>query len=421
MKQALERIKPPSDGSFIEYVDGSYRVPDKPIIAFIEGDGIGPEVTRAAISVIDAAVEKIYGRSRRIVWWELYAGHKAEKLLGTLLPEDTLVGMMMAKATLKGPLETPIGTGHRSINVAIRQKLDLYSNIRPVKYFRGVPAPSRYADKIDIVIFRENTEDVYAGIEWQARGKEALKVIEFLHREFGIELTQDTGIGLKPISEWKTKRHVRKALRYAIKHGRKVVTLMHKGNIMKYTEGAFANWGYEVALTEFRDYIVTEKEVAEQYGGKQPGGKILVNDRVADNMFQQIITRPWDYSVIVTPNLNGDYLSDAASALVGGIGIAPGLNAGDIYAFAEPVHGTAPKYAGKNIANPSAAILAGAMLLEHIGWAEVSNIIWRAVEETIASGKMTQDLARHYENVKPLSTTEFAEAVIETLGSLKQR
>jgi len=418
LRPGLERIKPPSDGSFIEYVDGSYKVPDKPIIAYIEGDGIGPEVTSSARAVLDAAVEKVYGKARRIVWWELYAGYKAEKLFGNLLPEDTLTGMMMAKVTLKGPLETPIGTGHRSINVAIRQKLDLYSNIRPVKYFRGVPAPSRYADKVNLIIFRENTEDVYAGIEWQAGGREALKVIEFLHREFGIELTPDTGIGLKPISEWKTKRHARKALRYAIKHSRRVVTFMHKGNIMKYTEGAFVNWGYEVALNEFREYVVTEKEVNEQYGGKQPEGKILVNDRVADNMFQQIITRPWDYDVIVTPNLNGDYLSDAASALVGGIGLAPGLNAGDIYAFAEPVHGTAPKYAGKSVANPSATILAGAMLLEHIGWVEASNLIWRAVEETIASGKMTQDLARHYENVKPLSTKEFTEAVIETLKSL---
>ncbi len=418
MRPAFEKVKPPSEGSFIEYIDGSYRVPDRPIIAYIEGDGIGPEVTNSARAVLDAAVEKVYGGTRRIVWWELYAGYKAEKALGTLLPEDTLAGMMLAKVTLKGPLETPIGAGHRSLNVAIRQKLDLYSNIRPVKYFRGVPAPSRYADKINLVIFRENTEDVYAGIEWQAGSKEALRVIEFLHREFGLEFTPDTGIGLKPISEWRTKRHVRKALRYALKHGRRVVTFMHKGNIMKYTEGAFANWGYEVALNEFREYVVTEKEVSEQYGGKLPEGKILVNDRVADNMFQQIITRPWDYDVIVTPNLNGDYLSDAASALVGGIGIAPGLNAGDMYAFAEPVHGTAPKYAGKGVANPSAAILAGAMLLEHIGWVEASNIIWRAVEETIASGKMTQDLARHYENLKPLSTKEFTEAVIEIIRSL---
>ncbi|MEM4970659.1 MAG: isocitrate dehydrogenase (NADP(+)) [Sulfolobales archaeon] len=419
MIASLEKIRPPDEGSFIEYVDGAYRVPSKPIIAYIEGDGIGPEVVSSARRVLDAAVEKVYGGSRRIIWWELYAGYKAEKLFGTLLPEDTLRGMMLAKVTLKGPLETPIGTGHRSINVAIRQKLDLYSNIRPVRYFRGVPAPSRYAEKINLVIFRENTEDVYAGIEWQAGSREALKVIEFLHREFGIELTPDTGIGVKPISEYRTKRHVRKALRYAIQHKRRVVTLMHKGNIMKYTEGAFMNWGYEVALSEFREYVVTEKEVAELYGGNPPPGKIVVNDRVADNMFQQIITRPWDYDVIVTPNLNGDYLSDAASALVGGIGIAPGLNAGDIFAFAEPVHGTAPKYAGKNVANPSATILAGAMLLEHIGWVEASELIWRAVEETIASGKMTQDLARHYENVKPLSTTEFTEAVIETIKRLR--
>lgn len=415
MEKTLRRIKPPDEGSFIEYVDGGYVVPSKPVIAYIEGDGIGPEVVSSARLVLDAAVERAYGGSRRIVWWELYAGYKAEKMFGNLLPEDTLVGMMLAKVTLKGPLETPIGTGHRSLNVTIRQKLDLYSNIRPVKYFRGVPAPSRYAEKIDLVIFRENTEDVYAGIEWQAGSREALKVIEFLHREFGIELSPDTGIGLKPISESRTKRHARKAIRYAIKNKRRAVTFMHKGNIMKYTEGAFVNWCYEVALNEFREYVVTEKEVTEKYSGSVPEGKILVNDRVADNMFQQIITRPWDYDVIVTPNLNGDYLSDAASALVGGIGIAPGLNAGDIFAFAEPVHGTAPKYAGKNVANPSATILAGAMLLEHIGWTEASRLVWRAVEETIASGKMTQDLARHYENIKPLSTSEFTEAVIETI------
>lgn len=418
MGTGFEKIGVPGEGEFIEYVGGEYRVPSRPVVGYIEGDGIGPEVVRAAIRVVDAAVEKAYGGSRRLVWWELYAGSKAQKLFGMLLPEDTIKGMMLAKVTLKGPLETPIGSGHRSLNVAIRQRLDLYSNIRPVRYFRGVAAPSKYADKIDLVIFRENTEDVYAGIEWQARSSEALRLIEILHREFGIDLSPDAGIGIKPISEARTKRHARRAIVYAIRNRRRAVTIMHKGNIMKFTEGAFMNWCYEVALSEFRDHVVTEKEVLEIYGGSVPQGRILVNDRVADNMFQQIISRPWDYDVIVTPNLNGDYLSDAASALVGGIGLAPGLNAGDMFAFAEPVHGTAPKYAGKNVANPTATILAGAMLLDHIGWSEASRILWRAVEETIASGMVTQDLARHQEGLKPLSTSEFAQAVIDTIKRL---
>ncbi len=415
----FKKIKVPEEGEFIAFKDGDMEVPDKPIVAFIEGDGIGPEVVSAARIVADTAVEVAYGGRRRIVWWEIYAGKKAMEIYGVPLPEDTINAMKLAKVTLKGPLETPIASGYRSLNVALRQTLDLYSNIRPVKYIKGMVAPSRYADKIDFVIFRENTEDVYAGYEWKAGSDEARKIIEFLHREFGIELSLDTGIGLKPISESRTKRHVRRAIKYAIKNKRRVVTLMHKGNIMKYTEGAFMNWGYEVAIEEFRDYIVTEKELAEKYGGEVPEGKILVNDRVADNMFQQIITRPWDYDVIVTPNLNGDYISDAASALIGGIGVAPALNVGDLYAFAEPVHGTAPKYAGKNMANPTATILATAMLIEHLGWSEASNLIWKGVESAIESGKYTYDIARHIEGASYLGTREFAEAVCEAIRSLK--
>lgn len=414
----FKKVKPPEEGERIKVVDGKLVVPEKPIIAFIEGDGIGPEIVSAARKVIDAAVEKAYGGKRKIVWWELYAGHKAMKIYGELLPEDTLNGIRYTLVALKGPLETPVGGGYRSLNVAIRQALDLYANIRPVYYF-GQPAPHCYAEHDNFVIFRENTEDLYAGIEWPADSPEAKKLREFLRKEFGVVLREDAGIGIKPISKFATQRLMRKAIRWAIDNGNKVITIMHKGNIMKYTEGAFREWAYEVAIKEFRDYIVTEQELYEKYGGKLPEGKILVNDRIADNMLQQIITRPWDYEIIVAPNVNGDYISDEANALVGGIGMAAGMNAGDFMAVAEPVHGTAPKYAGKDVANPTAEILSGTLLLENmLGWKEAAKLIKEAIKKAIAEKKVTQDLARHMPGVKPLKTSEYTQVLIEYIQQM---
>jgi isocitrate dehydrogenase len=413
-----DEVKPPAEGQLVRIENGRLVVPDNPIVVYIEGDGIGPEVVASARAVIDAAVKKAYGGKRRIVWWEAAAGSKAMETCGELLPQATLEAIKTAKVALKGPLTTPVGSGYRSLNVAIRQALDLYANIRPVRYY-GQPAPHKYADKVNFVIFRENTEDLYAGIEWQAGSEEAKKIREFLKKEFGIELREDAGIGIKPISKFATQRLMRKALRWAIDHGNKVVTIMHKGNIMKYTEGAFMQWAYEVATTEFRDYVVTEQELYEKYGGQMPEGKILVNDRIADNMLQQIITRPWDYEVIVAPNVNGDYISDEANALVGGIGMAAGMNAGDYIAVAEPVHGTAPKYAGKDVANPTAEILSAVLLIgEHMGWKEVALIVEEAIRRAIRDKKVTQDLARHMPGVTPLKTSEYTQALIEYIESM---
>ncbi len=410
----FKHVKIPEDGEWIQVDEkGNLIVPNKPIVAYIEGDGIGPEVIRSAMRMVDAAVEKAYGGNRKIAWMKVYAGIEAQKVYGTMLPQETLDAIRAAKVALKGPMTTPIGSGWRSVNVALRQLLDLYANIRPAKYIRGVPAPHKYADKVDIVIFRENTEDVYAGIEWKAFSEEAKKVREFLKKEFGIEVREDAGIGLKPISRFATYRIMRKAMQWALKYNRKRVTVMHKGNIMKYTEGAFKEWCYELARKEFGEYVVFEEELE----GEPPKDKILVNNRIADNMFNQLITRPWDYEIIVTPNLNGDYLSDAAAALIGGLGLAPGANVGDYIGMFEPIHGSAPKYAGKNVANPTAATLSAAMMLDHIGWHEAANLLRKAIEETIAEGKVTQDIARHL-GIKPLTTTEFTEAVIEKIKEL---
>ncbi len=407
----FRHIKIPEDGEWIQIDErGNLVVPSKPIVAYIEGDGIGPEVIRAAMKMVDAAVERAYGKSKGIAWMKVYAGIEAQKVYGTMLPQETLEAIKASKVALKGPMTTPIGSGWRSVNVALRQLLDLYANIRPAKYIKGVPAPHKYADKVDIVIFRENTEDVYAGIEWKAFSEEAKKVREFLKKEFGIEIREDAGIGLKPISRYASYRIMRKAMQWALKYNRKRVTVMHKGNIMKYTEGAFKEWCYELARKEFGEYVVFEEELE----GEPPKDKILVNNRIADNMFNQLITRPWDYEIIVTPNLNGDYLSDAAAALIGGLGLAPGANVGDYIGMFEPIHGSAPKYAGKNVANPTAAALSAAMMLDHIGWHEAAKILRKAIEETIAEGKVTQDIARHL-GIKPLSTTEFTEAVIEKM------
>ena len=407
-----DEAKPPSEGQLVKYENGKLIVPDNPIVAFFKGDGTGPEIVEEAIKVIDAAVDKAYGGTRRIVWWETVAGEAAQKECGSLLPEGTLQAFRLARVNLKGPLTTPVGGGYRSLNVTLRMVLDTYSNVRPVKWY-GQPTPHCHPEKIDWVIFRENTEDVYAGIEWPWNSPEAQKVREFLKKEFGIELSPDTGIGIKPISKWRTQRHVRRAMEWAIRNKYRYVTIMHKGNIMKYTEGAFREWAYELILSEFRDYVVTEEEISTKYGGKAPEGKIIVNDRIADNMLQQIITRPGEYNVIVTPNLNGDYISDEANALVGGIGMAAGLDIGDGIAVAEPVHGSAPKYAGKRMVNPTAEILSAAYLIsDFMGWMEVRPLIEYAIRQAIAHKQVTYDLAREM-GVQPIRNDEYADVLID--------
>jgi len=408
----FEKIKPPEEGEKIRYEDGKLIVPDNPIIPYIVGDGIGVDVVPAALMVLDAVAEKI---GKEIVWFEIYAGEKAYKLYGEYLPEDTLKAIREYRVALKGPLTTPVGGGYRSLNVTIRQTLDLYACVRPVYYLKGVPSPLKNPEKVNLVIFRETTEDVYAGIEWPKGSEEAKKVIEFLRKEFGIEVREDSGIGLKPISEFATKRIVRLAIKYALENGRRVITLMHKGNIMKYTEGAFREWGYEVAK-EFEN-VITEQELWEKYGGEIPEGKVVINDRIADNMFQQLLTRTDEYDVIVTPNLNGDYISDMAAGLVGGLGIAPGSNIREDMGVFEPVHGSAPKYAGQNKVNPTAEILSGALMFEFLGWKDGAEMIKKAVEMTIQQRIVTYDLHRHIGGTL-VGTREFAKAVVENLESL---
>ncbi|ADY00646.1 isocitrate dehydrogenase, NADP-dependent [Vulcanisaeta moutnovskia 768-28] len=412
------RIKIPEDGEPIVVQGGIWNVPNKPLILYIEGDGIGPEITNVAIKVINKAVERAYGSSREIKWVKAYAGEEAEKIYGNRFPEETINLITKYRVILKGPLETPIGGGWRSINVAIRMLLDAYANVRPVKYMPGLESPLKHPERVDLVIIRENTDDLYRGIEWSWDSPEAVKLRKFLKEELKVELEDDTGIGIKPISKYKTQRVARFALKFAIENKRRSVTIMHKGNIMKYTEGAFREWAYEVALKEFRDYIVTEEEMNKQYGGKVPPGKLLVNDRIADNMFQQIITRPESYDVILAPNLNGDYISDAAGALIGDIGVLGGANVGDTGGMFEAVHGTAPKYAGKNVANPTGIIRAGELMLRFMGWREAADLIDRAITEAINQKKVTQDLAR-FMGVQPLGTKEFGDALIEIINQLK--
>ncbi|GAB6946305.1 NADP-dependent isocitrate dehydrogenase [Vulcanisaeta sp. JCM 16161] len=412
------RVKIPEDGEPIIVQGGVWNVPNKPIILYIEGDGIGPEITNVAIKVINKAVEKAYGSSREIKWVKVYAGEEAEKVYGNRFPEETINLISKYRVVLKGPLETPVGGGWRSINVAIRMLLDAYANVRPVKYMPGLESPLKHPERVDMVIIRENTDDLYRGIEWSWDSPEAAKLRKFLKEELKVDLEDDTGIGIKPISKYKTQRVARFAFKFAIENKRRSVTIMHKGNIMKYTEGAFREWAYEVALKEFREYIVTEEEVNKLYGGKVPPGKILVNDRIADNMFQQIITRPENYDVILAPNLNGDYISDAAGALIGDIGVLGGANVGDTGGMFEAVHGTAPKYAGKNVANPTGIIRAGELMLRFMGWREAADLIDRAITEAINQKKVTQDLAR-YMGVQPLGTKEFGDALVEIIDQLK--
>jgi len=397
--------------------DGSITVPDQPIIPFIEGDGIGPDIWAATRKVLDAAVEKCYGSKRRIEWLEVYAGEKAKEKTGEWLPQATLDTIIEHVVAIKGPLTTPVGEGIRSLNVTLRQVLDLYACVRPVRYYQGVVSPVKNPEKVDMVIFRENTEDVYAGIEWAAESDEANRVIDFLKREMGADIRQPSGIGIKPISPFGTKRLVRKAIRYAIEHGRSSVTLVHKGNIMKFTEGAFRNWGYELAKEEFADTVITEDELWSKYDGKQPDGTVVIKDRIADAMFQQVLLRPAEYSVLALPNLNGDYMSDALAAQVGGLGMAPGANIGDGYAVFEATHGTAPKYAGLDKVNPGSLLLSGAMMLEYLGWNEAVRMIQSALETTIGNKTVTYDLARQMEGATELKCSEFADAIIANMKS----
>ena len=407
-------IETPADGRAIKVEAGRLIVPDNPVIPFIEGDGTGRDIWKASQRVFDAAVEKAYGGERRIVWYEIFAGEKAFNKFNEWLPKGTLDAIQHFIVAIKGPLTTPVGGGIRSLNVTLRQVLDLYACVRPVRYFNGVPCPVKEPEKLDVVIFRENTEDVYAGIEFQEGTEKARKLIEFLS-EFGYEINKDSGVGVKPISITGTKNLVRRAIRYAIEHNRKVVTLVHKGNIMKFTEGAFRDWGYQLAREEFRDRIVTEEELWKDHGGKPPEGKILVNDRIADAMFQQVLLRPDEYSVIATPNLNGDYLSDACAAQVGGLGMAPGANIGDRAAVFEATHGTAPKYADLDVINPSSVVLSGVMMLEHMGWQEAGDLIINGIVKTIAQKRVTYDLERQMEGATKVKTSEFASAIIENM------
>jgi isocitrate dehydrogenase len=407
----------PADGQRITLEGGALHIPDRPIIPHIVGDGIGVDVSPAMRTVLDAAVDKCYGAARSIAWMEVYAGERGMDKTGEWLPQDTLDAFAYFHVGIKGPLTTPVGGGIRSLNVAIRQRLDLYANVRPIYFIPGLPSPVKHPELMDMVMFREATEDVYAGIEWRAGTPEALKFLGFLRDEMGVSLENldNTGIGVKPISAFKTKRLVRQAVAYALRRGRRSVTLVHKGNIMKFTEGAFRDWGYQLAADEFGDQTVTETAVTEQHGGQAPAGKLVIKDRIADNMLQQLLTRTAEYDVLALPNLNGDYLSDAAAAQVGGLGIAHGGNIGDEVAVFEAVHGTAPKYAGQNVANPSALILTGVMMLDHLGWDEAALAVRRGVGAAIEDGVVTYDLARQREGATEVSSTGFADAVIARL------
>ena len=415
MSTSFRKVSPPSDGQEIEWQDGKLEVPDHPIVPFIEGDGIGPDIWRATQFVLDSAVEKTYGGSKSIAWMEIYAGEKAKEHYDEWLPQDTIEAVRQFRMAIKGPLTTPVGGGFRSLNVTLRQTLDLYACVRPVRYFEGVPSPVKEPGKVDMVIFRENTEDVYSGIEWEEGSGGALELIGFLRDKLGKRVREDSGLGIKPVSITGSKRLVRKALEYAVREGRTDVTLVHKGNIMKYTEGAFKEWGYEVARDEFGEQTITEQELWDELDGQLPEGKILGKDRIAGAMFQQILLRPSEYQVLATTNLNGDYLSDALAAQVGGLGMAPGSNEGDGLALFEATHGTAPKYANMDKVNPGSLILSGVMMLQWLGWQEAASGIVAALEKTIGQKKVTYDLERQMEGATLLKTSEFGRAIVENL------
>src|SRR6516225_5982881 len=463
MAGSYNGVSVPADGKKIGYANGKYDIPDNPIIPFIEGDGTGRDIWKASARVFNAAVEKAYKGKRRVAWYEVFAGEKAKAKFDTWLPDDTVEAIREFRVAIKGPLTTPVGGGIRSLNVALRQILDLYACVRPVKYYQGVPSPVKHPERMDVVIFRENTEDVYAGVEWEEGTAECAKLIEFLNKDMlkggKKQIRLDSGVGIKPISVTGTKRLVRMAIQNALASGRKTVTLVHKGNIQKFTEGAFRKWGYELATEEFRDKVVTEREswildnkdknpnlsVAQNAEMIEPGmefappafrqsvekevkdildaiysshgngawkKKIMINDRIADSIFQQIVTRPEEYSVLATPNLNGDYISDAAAAQVGGLGIAPGANVGDGYAVFEATHGTAPKYADKDVINPGSVILSGVMLLDFIGWKEAAKLIENAMEKTIQQKFVTYDFERQTAGATKVGTSEFATRMI---------
>ncbi len=394
---------------------GQLSVPPEPRIGVIEGDGTGPDIWRATRIVLEGAVERAYGTDRKIHWKELLAGEKALKETGEWLPEETLRGIEQCVVAIKGPLTTPVGGGIRSLNVTLRQVLDLYACVRPVRYYAGVPSPMKHPERVNMVVFRENTEDVYAGIEWPAGSDEAIRIARFLKESFGVDLPEESAVGIKPMSRRRTERLVRRAVRYALERGLPSVTLVHKGNIMKFTEGAFREWGYALASREFADRTVSESEVYETHGGKPPAGRIVVKDRIADAMFQQALLRPEEYHVLATPNLNGDYLSDALAAQVGGLGMAPGANIGDRCALFEATHGTAPKYAGLDKVNPGSLILSGVMLLQHIGWNEAAECVERALQRTVRDKVVTYDLARQMEGAREVKCSEFAHAVVERM------
>jgi isocitrate dehydrogenase len=458
----------PSEGKKIGYAAGKYEVPDHPIVPFIEGDGTGRDIWKASLRVFDAAVEKAYKGKRRVAWYEVFAGEKAKAKFDNWLPDETVEAIRELRVAIKGPLTTPVGGGFRSLNVALRQILDLYCCVRPVKYYKGVPSPVKHPERMDVVIFRENTEDVYIGIEWEEGTAECAKLIEFLNKNMlkggKKQIRLDSGVGIKPISVTGTKRLVRMAIRHALETGRKSVTLVHKGNIQKFTEGAFRKWGYELATEEFRDHVVTEREswivdnkdknpsltVAQNAELVEPGmefappafrkaveqevkdvldriyathgkgqwkKKIMINDRIADSIFQQVVTRADEYSVLACPNLNGDYISDACAAQVGGLGIAPGANIGDGYAIFEATHGTAPKYADKDVINPGSVMLSGVMMFRFLGWNEAADLIEGGLERTILQKKVTYDFERLMEGATKVKTSEFADCIIENMGA----
>ena len=416
---AYQHITIPEGGEKITIRDGRLSVPDNPILGYIEGDGIGPDITRACLRIWDAAIDQAYGGRRRAHWCEVFMGEKASELYdGDYFPAESLAALRDLSVSIKGPLTTPVGGGFRSLNVSLRQELDLYACVRPVRYYEGVPSPLREPEKVDVVIFRENTEDVYAGIEFASRSAENRRLERFLRDEMGVDFFEDAGLAVKPISPFGSRRLVRKAIRYAIENQRESVCLVHKGNIMKYTEGAFRNWGYELAREEFADHTVTEEDLYRRYGGKRPPGKVVIKDRIADIIFQLMLLRPSEFDVLATMNLNGDYLSDAVAAEVGGIGIAPGANMADHVAVFEATHGTAPKYANLDKVNPGSLLFSGVMMLEYIGWKEAADLITLAYPEVVKRKVVTYDFARLMEGASEVSTSAFADAIIDQINGL---
>jgi isocitrate dehydrogenase len=398
---------------------GQINVPDYPIIPFIEGDGVGVDIWKASQPVFNAAIEIAYGSKKKVEWKEIYAGDKAVAKFGSPLPDETLKEIKDHTIAIKGPLGTPTGGGIRSINVALRQIFDLYACIRPIRYFNGVPAPVKHPEKVDMTIFRENTEDVYSGIEWESNSAEARKLIAFLKTELkSKDINAESGMGIKPISPMGSKRLVRSAIQFAIAQKKPSVTIVHKGNIQKFTEGAFMKWGFEVATQEFAKETITETEVFEKHAGKTPAGKILIKERIADAMFQQALLRPDEYSVLATTNLNGDYLSDALIAQVGGLGLGPGANVGTDIAMFEATHGTAPKHSGKDTINPGSLILSGVMMFDHMGWHEVANLITKGLQTTISQKKVTYDLERQMQGATLLKCSEFGQAIVANMRKL---